>query len=480
MNDPFSPAPQYDPNASPSVGLGPAVADAPDHAMRMALLKSRVGMPVTNQEISRLATRQSLEEQSARENAAAGDPYRQAIAAQRSMQAYTVGGPLDTTLAQARVRQAQLATDPVALAKFQQEQELASYGLTGLVSAGTPEAHDALMTAKVEADTALRSGLPLSQVRRQSMVGTVPVAEVAVPAAAPAAAPVVVAAPAAPVDAAGRIEAAAVQFNPNVDDPKAVLTAEMRRRHGGRSYSLSQYSALEADLRKELTPKRGTRTVVDPLTQNVHEVEVMEDSLGNIYQRGKPFFKSAGPNKKIDDEFQKDNVEWISGDGAATAAVNLKRLREGAAILNDPSTVGASGRLVGFVSDKAKKLFLSNRTASAEASIASATVEALRRILGSQFTENEGKRILALTFDPMVDETENARRANALADSLENAGKIKNAAAAYFKQHGTIQGFERPPLIIDVGVKPAGAAPAASDGAARVDAAKKAYLDSIK
>jgi len=68
-------------------------------------------------------------------------------------------------------------------------------------------------------------------------------------------------------------------------------------------------------------------------------------------------------------------------------------------------------------------------------------LESLRQVLGSQFTENEGKRILANTYNPRLDEKIVAKRVTALRLSLEEALKDKNRMATYYQTHGTLAGY---------------------------------------
>lgn len=462
--------------------------DAPDLQVRTAQLKVQSGQALSAEELRRLAVRQGLEAEATRQNQermASGfepiNPVRVSVAQGLA------GTSLDPVLAGARVQAARLATDPVERAKFEQAQELASFGLSAVP--GTPEASDALVNAKVRAQSALQSGLPLEQVDQARLVGVVPAAPAvqAEPVLADAVVQPVVgqptqraAAPAAPMSPAQRLASAIPkEYEPNVSSPSEVVDREFSKRYAGQRMSVSQLREAKAQIRKELAPVRQTRSITDPLTRDTYEVEVLTDPLGNVYQRGEPVFKTAGPNKKLDEEFQKDITDWTTGGGASQTRANIQRLQSAIEVLNDPSTVLASGRVAGLLPDSVRKLFQSPRTASAQAGVESVAQESLRKILGAQFTEKEGERFLARMFDVKMPEEENARRAALLVKTLENMAQTKDQAAEYFRQNGTIQGFTGPTSfsVKDIEDTVIGSTPA---NLAPVKSAKDAYISQFK
>jgi len=464
--------------------------DAPDLQVRTAQLKLQAGIAPTEKEIRRLAVRQGLESEVARQNeerTAAG--FSPVAPVRVSVNQGLAGTGLDPVLVNARVQAARIASDPVERAKFEQAQELASFGLRA--TPGTPEAADALVNAKVRASTALNSGLPLEQVDQARLVGSVPTAapvlaaDVAIPEAvapvdAPVLAPIATPTPVVSLSPVERVKAVIPkEYEPNATDPTAVVDKEFSRRFAGQRMSVAQLRDAKAQIRKELTPSRQTRSITDPLTRDVYDIEVMTDPLGNIYQRGEPIFKSAGPNKKIDEEYQKDVTDWTAGGGASQTRANIQRLQSAIDVLKDPSTVLSSGRVAGLLPESVRKVFQSPRTASAQAGIESVAQESLRKILGAQFTEKEGEKFLARVFDVKMPEEENARRATLLVKTLDNMADTKDRAADYFRQHGTIQGFVGPTSfsMTDLDNAILGSTPA---NLAPVRSAKDAYLSQFK
>lgn len=66
----------------------------------------------------------------------------------------------------------------------------------------------------------------------------------------------------------------------------------------------------------------------------------------------------------------------------------------------------------------------------------------LRLILGAQFTEKEGERLISRAFNPKLPPEENAKRVRKLFKQMETAAAQKQAMADYFNQNGTIVGFQ--------------------------------------
>jgi len=68
----------------------------------------------------------------------------------------------------------------------------------------------------------------------------------------------------------------------------------------------------------------------------------------------------------------------------------------------------------------------------------------LRVILGAQFTEEEGKRLIARAYNISLDEKINAKRLERLAKQMNDALQAKKQAADYFNKNGTLKGFPMP------------------------------------
>ena len=66
----------------------------------------------------------------------------------------------------------------------------------------------------------------------------------------------------------------------------------------------------------------------------------------------------------------------------------------------------------------------------------------LRLILGAQFTEREGTRLIERAYNPALDEEYNAIRVGRLFDQIRTAAKFKLEMVRHYEQNGTLDGFQ--------------------------------------
>jgi hypothetical protein len=68
----------------------------------------------------------------------------------------------------------------------------------------------------------------------------------------------------------------------------------------------------------------------------------------------------------------------------------------------------------------------------------------LRVLLGAQFTEREGERLIARAFDARLGAKENAARLRKLMTQMKTAADQKEGMSRYFEQNGTLMGYRGP------------------------------------
>lgn len=149
---------------------------------------------------------------------------------------------------------------------------------------------------------------------------------------------------------------------------------------------------------------------------------------------GKPTVTEA--QKTVDREYGKQHSEWVLGGGRADAEKGLAQLREAAGKLKGGfSTIGpVAGRVVpDFVSP--------GRTSVREA-VEEVVQRNLRSILGAQFTEKEGERLIARAYNEKLSPDENLKRINRLAAQMRAAMEARDDAARYFDENGTLVGYK--------------------------------------
>jgi len=142
--------------------------------------------------------------------------------------------------------------------------------------------------------------------------------------------------------------------------------------------------------------------------------------------------------KKLDEDFAKDYNEWTSA-GKAQAEKNLTKLKEAAQTLQNEDLV--SGRLVGSLPN----FLRTEKSKVAEQSVREAAQAALKAVLGAQFTEKEGERIMRNAFDPTLSEAENLKKVTATIKELEERIANQNSKSRFFEQNrGSLRGWKTP------------------------------------
>lgn len=143
--------------------------------------------------------------------------------------------------------------------------------------------------------------------------------------------------------------------------------------------------------------------------------------------------------KELDKQAAKEYQEWSSG-GAKIAQSEINKLKE---TLNKLESGGVTtGGLTGLFPDQ----LTSNKVLSARSNIQSSVMGSLRALLGAQFTEKEGERVIKNTWNEADSTENNIARVKRLVGDLENKAADKNQKAQYFQENkSSLKGFESKP-----------------------------------
>lgn len=134
---------------------------------------------------------------------------------------------------------------------------------------------------------------------------------------------------------------------------------------------------------------------------------------------------------------------WIVEGGYGDAIKNLAQLGRTVKYLNSPSGESATGPWLGMQPDWMRKMSKTGaRAVAMKQGVEDVVQRSMRPILGAQFTENEGVRLIRRAYDDRLSPRENARRVERLMNSLQVAAEAKLKAARYFQQNGTMVGYE--------------------------------------
>lgn len=153
--------------------------------------------------------------------------------------------------------------------------------------------------------------------------------------------------------------------------------------------------------------------------------------------RAESTIKPTKAQEAVDSQYGKDYVEFISG-GAADANKALDELQEVIGQLE--SGRNFTGPALGMLPN-AVKVRTHPEAMAAQETVESTVQRSLRVILGAQFTEKEGERLIARAYNPSLPEAENKKRTQRLFDQLKQGFENKAAAARYYETNGTLRGF---------------------------------------
>ena len=74
----------------------------------------------------------------------------------------------------------------------------------------------------------------------------------------------------------------------------------------------------------------------------------------------------------------------------------------------------------------------------------------MREVLGAQFTEKEGERLIKRAYNPTLSEEENVKRVKRLVEQIRLAAAAKESAAKYVEKKGTLKGWTgKMPSMVD-------------------------------
>ena len=123
-------------------------------------------------------------------------------------------------------------------------------------------------------------------------------------------------------------------------------------------------------------------------------------------------------------------IKYVDGGGADQIS-NLVKLKDALYELEKPNSM-LTGPIIGMAPDLINA-FLNPGAIDVRESIESVVQRNLRVVLGAQFTEKEGERLISRAFNPKLSPERNARRLRLLIEAMEQAAMAQDAALAWIK-----------------------------------------------
>lgn len=144
--------------------------------------------------------------------------------------------------------------------------------------------------------------------------------------------------------------------------------------------------------------------------------------------------------KQVDKEFAKEYAKWTLGGGFADVEKNVAQLKAVKTRLESGSE-NLTGPIIGQVYDPLRAI-TNPESIEVRDEVEEVVQRNLRLILGAQFTQKEGERLIARAYNEKLDESVNAKRLGRLITAIEKAALAKQDSANYFEEKGTMKGFK--------------------------------------
>jgi hypothetical protein len=202
---------------------------------------------------------------------------------------------------------------------------------------------------------------------------------------------------------------------------------------------------MQANTPKPMTPLQLQDYKIKEAEENRRQTEFNERNQN-------PSENLSVGQETIDREFAKDIVEFNSAD----VEKGLTQLQEASARLGgtakdadgkaiEPENL--TGAMIGLMPDSFNDIF-NPKASEVKEAVEEVVQRNLRLVLGAQFTEKEGQRLISRAYNPRLDEKENKKRVDRLIKSIEGAMQQKQDQARYFNEKGTLKGYQFAPVSI--------------------------------
>jgi len=177
--------------------------------------------------------------------------------------------------------------------------------------------------------------------------------------------------------------------------------------------------------------------------QNLSPPQAEFDAVQNVsaaQDRGTSGGINLTPAQRaVDTSFAPQYADWTAGGGFSSVQKNLDQLNTSLGILRTDDSITGAGR--GAMPDFLRA-FTNPGAVNVKEEITEVVQRNLRLILGAQFTEREGERLIARAYNDRLDESINASRVQRLFTQIQTAAMAKDQASRYYEENGTLVGWE--------------------------------------
>jgi hypothetical protein len=216
-------------------------------------------------------------------------------------------------------------------------------------------------------------------------------------------------------------------------------------------------TAFEKDVEEQRKAKRPTGEFLNvplarkkiqelrklpPTKENLEDINDLLDLIKTAKEGLAPKVSNVikmppGP-KAVDEKYAQDWLDWTQG-GGADAAANSAQIKS----VLDRLAAGENltGPSIGLAPDFFNAL-VNPQALGAKQAVEEVVQRNLRAVLGPQFTQVEGERLISRAFDARLKPQENVKRLRKLFLQMQTAAQQKQAMAEYYEANETLRGFK--------------------------------------
>lgn len=205
-----------------------------------------------------------------------------------------------------------------------------------------------------------------------------------------------------------------------------------------------QVSTFDSYVRApRVTEVAGVPSVLTPA--GVAPLSTQEDELSYVTreaearERGERAGRPSTTQTRIDEQFAAEYIALTAGGGLADAQKAVIQLDE------VYRTLQSGEDITGMLISMQPRWLLAQTNPEAldtREQVEEIVQRNLRLVLGAQFTEKEGTRLIERAYNPALDEEFNAVRVQRLFDQIRTAAQFKLAMVRHYEENGTLRGFE--------------------------------------
>lgn len=176
-----------------------------------------------------------------------------------------------------------------------------------------------------------------------------------------------------------------------------------------------------------------------PIQPKVTETPTYRGQVKAAEAAGTSSVSKTPGQEAVDKKFAAEYADFVASGGYADFEKQINQLDEVATKLEESGSL--TGWFVGNIPDFIQA-GINPEAISARDAVEEVVQRNLRLILGAQFTEKEGQRLIARAYNPRLSEEENAKRVRNLMRQMKSAAEAKASAARYFEENGTLAGWK--------------------------------------